>query len=149
MDKEIEEMGDLIFQTLREDEFTVHSNKAYIADLVSEALDKAGYVLPVADAERRERVEDFIRQASAKLYDIWVQSPNTTERMFAKEEGVRNWLADSILRLQPTLLEIPLLTDEEISVHKLYGASGFAGYDIRGLLEAQRNLRSRSPETAT
>ncbi len=30
-----------------------------------------------------------------------------------------------------------LLTPEEISVYKLYGAKGFAGYDIDGLLKAQ------------
>ena len=30
-----------------------------------------------------------------------------------------------------------LLTPEEISVYKLYGTEGFAGYEIEGLLKAQ------------
>ena len=46
--------------------------------------------------DKKEQVKTLIRIYDAKLYDIWVQNPDTTERMFAKEEGVQNWLIQQL-----------------------------------------------------
>ena len=54
---------------------------------------------PPSDGEVERELDKNVRIASGKLYDIWVQNPDTTERMFAKEEAVRNWLVKSIISL--------------------------------------------------
>jgi len=46
--------------------------------------------------DKKEQVKWLLRQYDAKLYDIWVQNPDTTEKMFAKEEGVQNWLIQQL-----------------------------------------------------
>jgi len=105
-----DEVGDLLYKVLSDDPVTKHNeNKAYIVDILSKALVKAGYVLPVPDSERRAKVLSLMRNP-----------PKTT---FAATGGVyltyedTDWQAvkkelDSILRLpQPTL---PLKRDTEL-----------------------------------
>lgn len=56
--------------------------------------------------DKIEQIKGLLRIYDAKLYDIWVQAPDTTEKMFAKEEGASNWLAEQI-----TTCNLPLFLD--------------------------------------
>lgn len=66
MKKQQEEMGDLIYETLRADE-VVEDNRAYIVDIVSEALCKAGY------KSIRERDKEWM----LRLAPYVLERPNT------------------------------------------------------------------------
>lgn len=72
--------------------------------------------------DKLEQVTTLLRVYNAKLCDIWVQSPDTMEKMFAKEEGIRNWLAKQIVDLDQPISQSDLLTDRK----KILEAMGFS-----------------------
>ena len=108
MDNRQEQIGDIIYQALKEVSVTPGIwDRAYIADIVSKALSDAGCILPVPDEERREKIAEYL------IYENrWLGSWNG----FKFSDIPTDWVgkihayqqADSILRLiQPTLPGLP------------------------------------------
>ena len=66
MEHDIEKMGNVIYKTLKTDSITHRmGNRAYIADILSQALCEAGYRLPCTD--KREAVDNLIGEALSEI----------------------------------------------------------------------------------
>ena len=102
-----EAIGDIIYQVLKDDNVTAGvRDRAYIADVVSKALDKAGCVLPVPDAERREEIARICNH-----YNYFDGSSISWVKLTQHQRDICFDDADSILRLiQPTVLSQNLIS---------------------------------------